>query len=107
MLAHLHHNLGHTVVIFVGTTCTPHLCSIFDSGWGRPRRWHRRPGVKCGAAQSGNAQAIQSGELKGLISTPIGDTGLNMNHPNFRCVIVFSAHGGRPVHCSVLGESIA
>ena len=96
MLAHLHHNLGHTVVIFVEYHLHANILrSIFDSGWG----------LLCGVGTDDQASsAVQhnqetlrrfnQGELKGLISTPIGDTGLNMNHPNFRCVIVFSAHGG-------------
>ncbi|MAT12691.1 MAG: hypothetical protein CMM02_16980 [Rhodopirellula sp.] len=96
MLAHLHEKLGHTVVIFVEYHLHANILrSIFDSEWG----------VLCGvgtddqvsSAVQHNQETLKrfnQGELKGLISTPIGDTGLNMNHPNFRCVIVFSAHGG-------------
>ena len=98
MLANMHVRLGHTVVIFVEYHLHANvLHEIFDRD-----RW----GVLSGAVVDDTAttqttaqnqqvlEAFNSRRLDGIISTPIGDTGLNMDHEDFRCVIVFSAHGG-------------
>lgn len=98
MLANMHVRLGHTVVIFVEYHLHANvLHELFDRD-----RW----GVLSGAVVDDTAttqttaqnqqvlEAFNARRLDGIISTPIGDTGLNMDHEDFRCVIVFSAHGG-------------
>ena len=98
LLANMHVQLGHTVVIFVEYHLHANvLHELFDQS-----RW----GVLSGAVVDDTAtaqttaqnqqvlQAFNARRLDGIISTPIGDTGLNMDHEDFRCVIVFSAHGG-------------
>ena len=107
LLVRMHRALGETGMVFVN-----HLlhAKVVQEMLGP--RWeilsggnaHGTEGVHTAEANAAIVQRFNAGLLEGIVSTPVGESALDVHNPRFRYAIVVDAHGGPTAASQKLGR---
>lgn len=107
MLVQMHKALGHLGMIFCD-----HLLPAKTLKLVLGARWevlsggnaHGTEGTHTAQVNAAIVKRFNDGELDGLISTPVGESALDVFNPAFRYAIVVDAHGGQAPASQKLGR---
>ena len=107
LLVRMHRALGELGMVFVN-----HLlhAKVVQEMLGP--RWeilsggnaHGTEGVHTAEANAAIVQRFNAGLLEGIVSTPVGESALDVHNPRFRYAIVVDAHGGPTAASQKLGR---
>ena len=106
LLVRMHRALGEIGVVFVN-----HLLHAKVVQQMLGPRWeilsggnaHGTEGVHTAEANAAIVQRFNDGLLEGIVSTPVGESALDVFNPRFRYALVVDAHGGPTAASQKLG----
>ena len=107
LLVRMHRALGEIGMVFVN-----HLLHAKVVQQMLGPRWeilsggnaHGTEGVHTAAANAAIVRRFNAGDLDGVVSTPVGESALDVHNPRFRYAIVVDAHGGPTAASQKLGR---
>lgn len=106
-LVAMHRAVGDIGMIFVGHLLHGKILkAMLGSRWEilAGGNAHGTDGVHTAEANAAIVQRFNNRELDGIISTPVGESSLDVNHDDFRYAIVVDAHSGPAAASQKLGR---
>jgi len=106
-LVQVHAAQGDVGMVFVNHLLHAKLVkTMLGAGWEvlSGSNAHGEDGVHSAGANAAIVARFNAGELKGIISTPVGESALDAVNPDFRYAVVVDAHGGPAAASQKLGR---
>jgi superfamily II DNA or RNA helicase len=107
MLVNLHRSMQHVGMIFCNHLLPAKaLQGFLGERWGllSGGNAYGTEGTHTAQINAALVKRFNSGELDGLIATPVGESALDVFNPHFRYAIVIDAHGGQAPASQKLGR---